>query len=211
MNVKYFENRDIIEEKYTWNLEKIYKDVQEFEKEFKEIKEFSRKIEDYKGKLNNKVEVLNLFNDLEKILRVVMKLMNYAHMKKDQDGSVTLYQGIYTRVEQLYYEFLSMSSFVDTELISQNDEFLKSLIEDDDLKDIRFRIQNLIRGKKHILSEEAEKVLSMFGSSIDAPDNIVSVFKNVDLKFPNVIDDNGKEVQLNEGNYGVFLTSYNRV
>lgn len=82
MNVKYFENRDIIEEKYTWNLEKIYKDVQEFEKEFKEIKEFSRKIEDYKGKLNNKVEVLNLFNDLEKILRVVMKLMNYAHMKK---------------------------------------------------------------------------------------------------------------------------------
>ena len=85
MNVKYFENRDIIEEKYTWNLEKIYKDVQEFEKEFKEIKEFSRKIEDYKGKLNNKVEVLNLFNDLEKILRVVMKIINYANIKKDKD------------------------------------------------------------------------------------------------------------------------------
>lgn len=210
MNVKYFENRDAIEEKYTWNLEKIYKDVQEFEKEFKEIKEFSRKIENYKGKLNDKGEVLNLFNDLEKILRVIMKLMNYAHMKKDQDGSVTLYQGIYTRIEQFYYEFSSMSSFIDTELISQSDEFLKSLIEDDNLKDIRFRIKKLIRGKKHILSEEAEKVLSMFGSSIDAPDNIVSTFKNVDLKFPNVIDDNGKEVQLNEGNYGVFLTSYNR-
>ncbi|BAK81716.1 oligoendopeptidase F [Candidatus Arthromitus sp. SFB-rat-Yit] len=210
MDVKYFENRESIEEKYTWNLEKIYKNTQEFEEEFKNIKESSKKIGSYEGKLNTKQEVLNLFNDFEIILRTIMKLMNYAHMKKDQDGSVTLYQGIYTRVEQFYYEFSSMSSFIDTELISKSDEFLKSLVEDEELRDIRFRIQNLIRGKKHILSEEAEKVLSMFGSSIDAPDNIVSTFKNVDLKFPFITNESGKEVQLNEGNYGVFLTSYDR-
>lgn len=210
MDIKYFEDRKDIEEKYTWNLDKIYGSVEEFECEFENIKKFSDSIESYRGKLNTKENVLSLFRDLEKILRTLMKLMNYAHMKKDQDGSVTLYQGIYTRIEQFYYEFSAKSSFVDTELIAQSDEFLNSLTSDDSLKEIKFKIENLIRGKRHILSEEAERILSMFGSSIDAPDNIISVFKNVDLKFPIIKNEKGEEVRLNEGNYGVFLTSKNR-
>lgn len=210
MDIKYFENRKDIEEKYTWNLEKIYGNLEEFEKDFDDIKGLSNAVENYRGRLNTKENVLNLFKDLEKILRTLMKLINYAHMKKDQDGSVTLYQGIYSRVEQFYYEFSSKTSFIDTELISQSDEFLNSLILDEKFKDIKFKIGDLIRGKKHILSEEAEKILSMFGSSIAAPDNIISVFKNVDLKFPMIKDEKDEEVRLNEGNYGVFLSSKDR-
>ena len=41
MDIKYFEDRKDIEEKYTWNLEKIYKNIEEFEKDFEYVKEFS--------------------------------------------------------------------------------------------------------------------------------------------------------------------------
>lgn len=210
MDIKYFENRKDIDEKYTWNLEKIYKDTNEFEKDFENIKEFSKKIVSYKGKLNDKDTVLNLFKDLEFVLRTIMKLMNYAHMKKDQDGSVTLYQGIQTKIEQFYYQFSADSSFIDTELIGKDKEFLDSIVNDEKLLEFKFKIQGLIRSKEHILSEEAEMILSMFGSSFDAPYNIAGIFKNVDLKFPKIMNEDNKEVQLNEGNYGVFLSSKNR-
>ena len=210
MDIKYFENRNDIEEKYTWNLEKIYGSLEEFEKDFEKVKEFSKKILEYKGKLNDSNTVLNLFKDLEFVFRTIMKLMNYAHMKKDQDGSVTMYQGIQTRVEQFYYQFSAESSFIDTELISKDENFLNSLVNDEKLKEFKFKIQGLIRSKEHILSEEAEMILSMFGSSMDAPYNIAGIFKNVDLKFPKIINEDNKEVQLNEGNYGVFLSSKDR-
>lgn len=210
MDIKYFENRNDIEEKYTWNLEKIYGSLEEFEKDFEKVKEFSKKILEYKGKLNDNNIVLNLFKDLEFVFRTIMKLMNYAHMKKDQDGSVTMYQGIQTRIEQFYYQFSAESSFIDTELISKEENFLNSLVNDETLKEFKFKIQGLIRSKEHILSEEAEMILSMFGSSMDAPYNIAGIFKNVDLKFPKIINEDNKEVQLNEGNYGVFLSSKDR-
>lgn len=210
MDIKYFENRNDIEEKYTWNLEKIYGSLEEFEKDFEKVKEFSKKILEYKGKLNDNNTVLNLFKDLEFVFRTIMKLMNYAHMKKDQDGSVTMYQGIQTRVEQFYYQFSAESSFIDTELISKDENFLNSLVNDEKLKEFKFKIQGLIRSKEHILSEEAEMILSMFGSSMDAPYNIAGIFKNVDLKFPKIINEDNKEIQLNEGNYGVFLSSKDR-
>ena len=210
MDIKYFEDRNNIEEKYTWNLEKIYGSLEEFEKDFEKVKEFSKKILEYKGKLNDSNTVLNLFKDLEFVFRTIMKLMNYAHMKKDQDGSVTMYQGIQTRIEQFYYQFSAESSFIDTELISKDENFLNSLVNDEKLKEFKFKIQGLIRSKEHILSEEAEMILSMFGSSMDAPYNIAGIFKNVDLKFPKIINEDNKEVQLNEGNYGVFLSSKDR-
>lgn len=210
MDIKYFENRNDIEEKYTWNLEKIYGSLEEFEKDFEKVKEFSKKILEYKGKLNDSNTVLNLFKDLEFVFRTIMKLMNYAHMKKDQDGSVTMYQGIQTRIEQFYYQFSAESSFIDTELISKEENFLNSLVNDEKLKEFKFKIQGLIRSKEHILSEEAEMILSMFGSSMDAPYNIAGIFKNVDLKFPKIINEDNKEIQLNEGNYGVFLSSKDR-
>lgn len=210
MDIKYFEDRNNIEEKYTWNLEKIYGSLEEFEKDFEKVKEFSKKILEYKGKLNDNNIVFNLFKDLEFVFRTIMKLMNYAHMKKDQDGSVTMYQGIQTRVEQFYYQFSAESSFIDTELISKDENFLNSLVNDEKLKEFKFKIQGLIRSKEHILSEEAEMILSMFGSSMDAPYNIAGIFKNVDLKFPKIINEDNKEVQLNEGNYGVFLSSKDR-
>ena len=210
MDIKYFENRNDIEEKYTWNLEKIYGSLEEFEKDFEKVKEFSKKILEYKGKLNDSNTVLNLFKDLEFVFRTIMKLMNYAHMKKDQDGSVTMYQGIQTRIEQFYYQFSAESSFIDTELISKDENFLNSLVNDEKLKEFKFKIQGLIRSKEHILSEEAEMILSMFGSSMDAPYNIAGIFKNVDLKFPKIINEDNKEIQLNEVNYGVFLSSKDR-
>ena len=210
MDIKYFENRNDIEEKYTWNLEKIYGSLEEFEKDFEKVKEFSKKILEYKGKLNDSNTVLNLFKDLEFVFRTIMKLMNYAHMKKDQDGSVTMYQGIQTRIEQFYYQFSAESSFIDTELISKDENFLNSLVNDEKLKEFKFKIQGLIRSKEHILSEQAEMILSMFGSSMDAPYNIAGIFKNVDLKFPKIINEDNKEIQLNEGNYGVFLSSKDR-
>ena len=83
-------------------------------------------------------------------------------------------------------------------------------MNDEKLKEFKFKIQGLIRSKEHILSEEAEMILSMFGSSMDAPYNIAGIFKNVDLKFPKIINEDNKEVQLNEGNYGVFLSSKDR-
>jgi len=46
--------------------------------------------------------------------------------------------------------------------------------------------------------------------SLDAPEKIFSMLSDADMKFPNIKDENGQEVELSEANYRSFLDSKDR-
>ena len=69
---------------------------------------------------------------------------------------------------------------------------------------------DLLRQKAHILSNREEEILAMASETLNSSSDIYTKFSNADLKFPNVTDDTGKEVELSEGRYVRLLESFDR-
>lgn len=59
----------------------------------------------------------------------------------------------------------------------------------------------------HILSPDAERVLALSGEVTSSPDNIGSVLRNAEMKFPDIIDSEGNCHQLTEDNLPFLLES----
>ncbi|MBQ5800697.1 MAG: hypothetical protein IIW20_02330, partial [Clostridia bacterium] len=72
-------------------------------------------------------------------------------------SALSKYVAMNDRIMQTYSAFSSASSFVSPELTSKSEEFLDELAKSEELADYDYIIGDLIRLKKHVLSEKEEK------------------------------------------------------
>ena len=79
------------------------------------------------------------------------------------------------------------------------------------LDEYRRSLYQIRRRAAHILSPAEERLLSAAGEMAQGPENIGSVFRNADLKFPNAVDKDGNERQLTGGSFVPLLESPDRV
>ncbi len=78
--------RNNIEEKYKWDLEKMYPDKDSVDADIKKAEELTEEIAQYKGKLAlGKENLLNALKTLEEASRVIEKIYVYTHMKHHED------------------------------------------------------------------------------------------------------------------------------
>ena len=74
----------------------------------------------------------------------------------------------------------------------------------DKLKEYERNLKHIFRNKEHILSSEVEACLSSLANLMDAPDEIMGALTDSDFKFGNIVVE-GKEVELTESNYSVYI------
>lgn len=186
--------RDEIEEKYKWDLTKMYKDKEEFQKDFQEVKQGLPEIEKYKGKfLENAETFLEFMNLLEKINRKLEKLYTYAHLAVDVEPENAEMQELNANILGLAEEAASKTVFIDLEIL-KHEEAAKKIIENEKCKKYTNMINHILRTKPHILSDETEEVLTMASGVIGAS---YKTYSNIRPEFEPVIID-GKEHFLNE-------------
>ena len=65
-------------------------------------------------------------------------------------------------------------------------------------------VENITRARAHTLPAEQEALLSQFAQVRNTPDQVFSMFGDVDIRFEDVIDENGKPSPLTNGNFGVY-------
>lgn len=196
----------------TWRLEDIFPSNDDWEKEFKEIKELIPSIDQYRGKLAESAEIL--FQALEtqyEISKRLGKLYTYAHMRYDQDTTNSFYQGLNDRASNLFTQAGSAFSYIDPEILSIDEERIKSFLkEHEGLKLYEHILDELNRGRPHILSEKEEAILAQASEVTSNASNTFGMLNNADLKFPTIKDENGEEVEITHGRYIRFLESQDR-
>ena len=102
-------------------------------------------------------------------------------------------------------------SFIEPEIISIDEELLKSFLEENaELKIYSHYINDILREKKHILSQREEELLAFVSEIAEASSEIFSMLNNADIKFPTIKDEKGEEVELTKGRYIRFLESNDR-
>lgn len=204
--------REDIKEEFKWKIEKIYANIETWEKDFEELKGEAIKLKDYSGKLSNGEMILEYLKVNEKISRKAENLYIYAHLKSDEDTSNSTYQSLMSKIDIYMAEFASYTAFFVPEILSLEDKFIETEINRiEELKKFEFFIRDILKEKPHILSKEMEELLAAASDCLDAPSAIHNILTNADMTFGKIKDEEGKEVELTEGNYSSFIKSKNKV
>lgn len=204
--------RNELEKKYTWAIEDLYASDEGWQLEYTKIKEMLPKVAEYHGRLSKSGEILLGFLQLsDEINRILERVYVYAHQRYHEDTGNSIYQDLKDKATALQVQAGSSMSFATPEILAIPEELITQFfVETPELKIYEIYLQNILRLKPHVLSGELEELLADAEEIADAPGNIFSVFNNADLKFPEILDENGETVRITHGRYGQLIESSDR-
>ena len=204
--------RDQIDNKYKWDLTTMYKDDQAQEVAYEEVEKSFERLAAYQGSLADSADQLaKALDDLLEVERQLENVYVYAHLKHDQDSNVGRYQTMEAKAAQLYAQYSQVVSFFLPEVVAIPKEQLEEFIASNPrLKEYEHYLDDMTRGRDHVLSKDKELLLAQASEALDASSNTFSFLNNADFEFPEVKDQDGKSVRLTHGLYGKFLESSDR-
>ena len=194
---------------YKWNLCDIYRTHKDFEKDLEKVNEYLPIVEKFKGKLNDPEALLKYYQTAEAFGRIINKLHAYVMLNHDVDLNNDLYLEDEQKLNIFSSKLSKVSSFVDPELASLNDEYFENILRDARFKDYNKDIENLLNDRKHILRKEQEEALSVMCSFANGFDDVMSTLTENDFKYKPVLI-NGKEKELTKSTYHRFITDKDR-
>ena len=203
-------DRDKVDEKYQWDLDRIYSSINEYKEDIQYVKENTNKISEYE---NSKIDANNLFNLLELVMNVsrrIDKLEAYVSLLTDEDTRINKNQEYKEEVSNLANEYIKKTYFVDSNILKLDykdiEEFYK---ENEKLKEYEIYLKNMFRYKEYTLSDSEEKLLASLGKALGNNYDTYELLKDSDLSFPNFLVD-GKSYELNGSNYSLYIEDDNR-
>ncbi len=189
-----------------WNLKEIFENEEKLEEAIVELRQVMQKIKESKGKLSQGVEeVLTCYQQLEKGLALHVKIYAYAMLQYHQDMSHQESIQLYKRAESLTAEFSEAESFISPELSQIEDSKLEEYLKDDRMKEYEKSIRDIMKQKKHILSQEVEEILAAYSEVFSSSENAYEIFTNTEFDFPNIQDDEGNTLKMSSGLYSKYL------
>lgn len=196
----------------TWKLEDIFATDDAWETEFNKIKGMISKIADFQGRLGESAATLyEAFQYQDSILLPIGRLYTYAHMRYDQDTTNSYYQGLNDRARSLYTQVASALAFIVPEILEIDEKKIKEFInENKNLKLYEHALDEINRQRPHVLSAAEESLLAQASEAMSASSNTFGVLNNAELKFGEIQDENGEQVEITHGRYIRFLESDNR-
>ena len=200
-----------MKEKYTWNLTDIFKTKEEFEKEIEKLNKMLNEIKTYQGKLSNSSEnIYQCYRNYENALEYYEKIYAYGMLKFHLDMANSENIKLFKKCEGIGTEFEKTTSFITPEITDiATDLLLKYLEENNELKRYERLIKEIIEKKAHILTKEEENLLANYSEIFNNSENTYDILTNTEFKFGKIKDENGKEQEMTDSNYTIFLKSKN--
>ncbi len=206
-----FKNRKDVPEKDKWDLTRIFPDDAAWENAFAEAKGFSDVIIGFKGKLGDSAVLLDFLKTGDAQDISLTHLALYCNMKSHEDLRVDFYRELCGRLDNLFAEYMSAAAYSSPEIIaSYSEEELIALSQRAEFSDYSYRLTELARNKKRVLSEKEEWLLSQASVALGNPKNAFELYDNADVKWEKVTDSKGKVCPMSHGAYGAYMYSKDR-
>lgn len=205
-------DRKDIDVKDTWNLESIYVNNELWEEDYAALEKDAAEFAKLKGAIEadvNKIPaVLDAYYGLH---RRLSKLSVYARMRFDQDTTDSTYQTMSAKIGSLGVKIGAASAFVEPEILSYSKEQLEAAEKENERTAYYGRkIEEMLRGQEHTLDAEKEELLAAAGDMAEAPDDIFSVLMNADMKYPDIVLEDGTHLPLTNSTYISYMESPDR-
>ncbi|HLS52377.1 MAG TPA: oligoendopeptidase F [Tissierellaceae bacterium] len=204
--------REDLKKEYTWDVESLFANVEEWEKEFKRVEGLVEKFVAHKGRVGESSQtLLEVLKDRDRLYRSVENVLVYARLRLDEDTRRSKYQSLSDRAMNLYVEVDERTSFVVPEILAIDEEDLKKFLEENqELSLYKQHLDNIMRQKPHVLSSREESIMARVNLIGMSPQNIYNMLTDADLKFPTIKDEEGKDVEITHGNFIPLMESKDR-
>lgn len=196
-------SRAEVPKELTWDLTLIYKSEELMWNDLEECKRIVAHMEEtYKGHLDTPENIVACMKELERLNELATLIGNYTSLAV----SVDYYDGDNltrdAKVNSVFSELFSRVSFVDSEIVLQDDAVIEKAINL--AEGTKNYLKNILRSKPHQLGAETERVLAAYNQIFEAPYTIYEQTKLADMKFDSFTVD-GREYPLG---YSLFEDDY---
>ena len=205
-------DRKDIDKKYTWNLDVIYSNTTEFDKDYDLVIDKINSLKKYENTMMDNSD--NFYDSIRlsfEIERLIDKLYCYANLSFDLDTSNNDKQELCEKVSNLRSKYSENSYFIVPSILKQDYSVIEKYMKENPLiKDYEISIKEIYRYKEHTLSDAEERLLSSIGKMVGNCYGTYELFKDCDMSFDSIEDENGKKVELNNSNYSLYIESKDR-
>lgn len=204
--------RSEIDDKFKWDIEKMFSNKDEIENAVSEVDKISEQILLYKGKImSSGLNLYELYELLNTYNRKMMNLYVYSHMLCDSDTKNTENQALKMKIDSLYEKTSEKISFILPEMLEKNyDEVLNLISEEPKLELYRFDLEKTFRYKEHTLSKELEEIVTKANNTFGGCEEVFYNLDNSDIHLGFITDESGNQVELTNSNYAKYMISKNR-
>ena len=211
INAQTLDRKDV-PEKYKWNLQDVYKSINDWKADFDKITSQINDVDKYKGKLSeNAGTFYNALNSYFNLQKEYAKLYDYASKLSDENLNISANQALKQQASNLGTKISESTAFLKPEILQIDTEKIKKFFnERKDLEQFSVFVNNIIRLKAHTLTKEGEELLASFGSVTDTPYDVYSIFNNAEMPNPEVKLSTGEEVKLTSSSYTKYRAVENR-
>ncbi len=195
--------RKDVPEKLTWDLSAIYKTEEAMYADAEKMEALSREIEaEYKGKLDTPERINACLDQYRELDALVTLVSNYTDLAVSVDYYDAHNQERNDRISRIVSEIYSRLSFIDNEIVEQEDAVLQAAIGMATAN--RLYLENTLRSKPHMLDASTERALAALSNTFNTPYQVYNMAKLADMRFPSFTVD-GQEYPLG---YSLYEDDY---
>lgn len=204
--------RSQIPQEFTWDTTDLYPSDQAWQEDFQALQTMTATLAGYDGRLGESARTLLDFVTLEQEAgEKLVRLMDYAQRRSDEDTRVADYQAMVGKITTQYVAFSQATAFEVPQILALPQEKLEEFMaQEPGLELYRRYFFNIQRRREHTLSQAEEQLLAAAGELSQAPDDIFSKLCDADLTFPAARDSQGGEHPLSNGSYTLLMSSEDR-
>ncbi len=167
----------------TWDLSALYDDEAKWKADVEKARQIAEEIETaYKGRLNSVESVQACLDRYRMWTELTDRAGSYAQLAAEVDYGDAALQERSEAFSRLYAQMNSRLSFIDSEIIAQDEALLRAAIDQGGPNQPYLR--DLLRQKPYQLQPETERVLSALRPATGAPYQIYNQAKLADMNFP---------------------------
>lgn len=194
---------------FCWNPAHIYPDEAAFEADLAGFKRDLPAFGDYQGRLHESAETLYTFIEKTQAMGLrFRKMISYASLHYDTDQGDAHALDMMGRIQLLGPEFGKVVSFSQPEILQIDQATLDAFFnEHEGLRVYQYALEKLRRQKPYTLSQAEERIIALAGGLAQAPTNINNALINVDIQFPEIIDEQGEAVTMSMAGFTAYRAS----
>ena len=200
--------RKDMDPRFQWDFTHMYASDEVWEAELDRCVKDMDRIAAIEGTLGASREAFKAGIDtVNEIAERLERLYIYANLHRCADGSEPKHQEMDGKAMSAFVRFSTALAFMDPEILAIPEDTLNAFLEPAEMKPYRHYIENLTRVRAHTLDAQRERMLAQMGDAAQTPSDAYEMLTNVDMELPKIHNENGEEVQLTSGNFGIFRES----
>ena len=197
--------------RFMWDFSHMFATREDWEAAYKECEAEIPKLSALAGTVCDSAESFkNALDTIYGVSQKVELVYLYAMLHKSGDNGDPEYQAMEGRCINLFVAISTAISFLEPEILECDEAKINEYLALPELATYRHTVENILRGRAHMLSKEQEKMLAMLSDVSGNARNIFDMLESVDMTFPTIKDEEGNEVTLTHGTFGVYRESADR-